>query len=227
MQFKILIIEDDIYMQKNIVEYLTSCNYNCTCANSISVGKQLFDKYFYHIIILDLGLPDGDGLTCLPFIKSIWDKTGVIIISARGKLDDRVDGLNLGADDYLIKPFHLSELNARINALLRCNKDNTNQVIQFEEITIDVTKNIITVCGNQVDFSRKEYDLMLYFLESRNRVLTKENLFEHVWGENSVFMGSSDFIYMHITRLRKKISKYTNVKYIKTIHGFGYKLEVH
>ena len=227
MKKEVLLIEDDLSLQKTVADYLNSSGFKCYCATTITEGKQLFDKKFYPIVLLDLGLPDGDGLDCIPFIKSIWEQTGVIIISARDKLEDRVDGLNLGADDYLVKPFHLSELNARINALLRRNCPIDNCILQFEDITIDTFNNSISISGIPVEFSRKEFDLLLYFFENKNRVLTKESLFEHVWGENSVFMDNSDFIYTNINRLRKKIKKNTGENYIKTVHGFGYKLEIH
>ena len=227
MKNEILLIEDDLELQKLVSDFLNKSGFRCVCANSISKGKVLFEKYKFQIVLLDLGLPDGDGLTCIPFIKSIWNETGVIIVSARDQLEDRVDGLNLGADDYLIKPFHLSELYARINALLRRNFQSVNYILEFEDIKIDTKANIISILGNQIDFSRKEFDLLLFFIENKNKVLTKENLFEHVWGENSVFMNNSDFIYTHINRLRKKIKNHTGENYIKTVHGFGYKLEIH
>jgi DNA-binding response OmpR family regulator len=227
MKKEILIIEDDLSLQKTLGDYLNNTGFNCTFSDTIRKGKKLFDKKFYPIVLLDLGLPDGDGLDCIPFIKSIWNQTGVIIISARDKLEDRVDGLNLGADDYLVKPFHLSELNARINALLRRNPQFENQILTFEEIEIDTQSNMVKIANKQIDFSPKEYGLLLYFFENRSKVLTKESLFEHVWGENSVFMDNSDFIYTHINRLRKKIKDQTGENYIKTVHGFGYKLEIH
>ncbi|MDQ2179316.1 response regulator transcription factor [Marinifilum sp. D714] len=227
MDKEILLIEDDLSLQKTVADFLKSSGFKCICATNIKEGKQLFDKKFYPIVLLDLGLPDGDGLDCIPFIKSIWNETGVIIISARDKLEDRVDGLNLGADDYLVKPFHLSELNARINALLRRNFHTHTSIIKFENIEIETQDRTIKIDGEHVDFSKKEYDLLLYFIENENRVLTKESLFEHVWGENSVFMDNSDFIYTHINRLRKKLKKHTGENYIKTVHGFGYKFEIH
>lgn len=227
MKKEILIIEDDISLLKTIVEFLEKSGFNCTQATTITKAKKIFDKKFYPIILLDLGLPDGDGLDCISFIKSIWENTGVIIISAREKLEDRVDGLNLGADDYLVKPFHLSELIARINALLRRNFHTDKTNVRYEEIEIETTDRTVKLSGEHVDFSKKEYDLLLYFIENENRVLTKESLFEHVWGENSVFMDNSDFIYTHINRLRKKIKTHTGENYIKTVHGFGYKLEIH
>ncbi|MUP39684.1 response regulator transcription factor [Labilibaculum euxinus] len=227
MKKEILIIEDDLSLQKILADYLSSCGFQCTCVELIKDGKSLFDKKFFHIVLLDLGLPDGDGLDCISFIKSIWSNTGVIIISARDKLEDRVDGLNLGADDYLVKPFHLSELNARINALVRRNFQAENQVLIFGELEIDTRSNQVKIRNEQVDFSRKEFDLLLYFIENKNRVLTKESLFEHVWGENPIFMDNSDFIYTHINRLRKKIKNHTGENYIKTVHGFGYKLDNH
>lgn len=225
MKKEILIIEDDLSLQKTVCEHIKNYDFQCTCVQSITAGKSLFEKKFFHIILLDLGLPDGDGLDCISFIKSIWDNTGIIIISARDQLEDRVDGLNLGADDYLVKPFHLSELNARINALLRRNFQSENQILNFNEIKIDTQFNQVYIGDKQVDFSRKEFDLLLYFIENKNKVLTKESLFEHVWGENSIFMDNSDFIYTHINRLRKKIKTYTGENYIKTVHGFGYKLD--
>ncbi len=227
MKRDVLVIEDDLILQKTIVDFLENSGFNCTKATTIAAAKEIFDKKFYPIILLDLGLPDGDGLDCITFIKSIWEDTGVIIISAREKLEDRVDGLNLGADDYLVKPFHLSELNARINALLRRNFHTEKTNVNFEDIEIDTIDRSVKISGEHVDFSKKEYDLLLYFIENINRVLTKESLFEHVWGENSVFMDNSDFIYTHINRLRKKIKNHTGENYIKTVHGFGYKLEIH
>lgn len=227
MKKKALIIEDDLSLQKMLCEFITNSGFHCTCTTSIAGSKALFEKKFFHIILLDLGLPDGDGLDCISTIKSIWDETGVIIISAREKLEDKVDGLNLGADDYLVKPFHLSELNARINALMRRHSHSEKSIIQFENIELDTTHSSVKISNNPVEFSKKEYNLLLYFIENKNRVLTKESLFEHVWGENSVFMDNSDFIYTHINRLRKKIKNHTGENYIKTVHGFGYKLEIH
>lgn len=225
MSKEILIIEDDLLLQQVVSEFLNNSGFQCTGVATVAGGKELFNKKYFPVVLLDIGLPDGDGLSCISFIRAVWDKTGVIIISARDKLEDRVDALNLGADDYLVKPFHLSELNARINALIRRNQPE--QLLNFGEITVNIKSNIVTIGEKQVDFSRKEFDLLLFFIENKNRVLTMESLFEHVWGENSVFMDNSDFIYTHINRLRKKIKAYTGKNYIKTVYGFGYKLEIH
>lgn len=225
MKKEILIIEDDLSLQKTISDYLKNIGFVCHNADTLAKGKVLFEKKFYPIVLLDLNLPDGEGMDYIPFIKAIWEKTCVIIISARDKLDDRVDGLNLGADDYLVKPFHLSELNARINALLRRNFKPENNIIKYNEIEIDPQSQTVKINDTDVEFSRKEFDLLLFFFENQNKVLTKESLFEHVWGENSVFMDNTDFIYTHINRLRKKIKMNTGCNYIKTVHGFGYKFE--
>jgi DNA-binding response OmpR family regulator len=227
MEKEVLLIEDDPGLQSTIRDFLENLGFKCTIATTIKNAKSIFERKFFHIILLDLGLPDGDGLNCISFIKSIWGQTGIIIISAREKLEDRIDGLNLGADDYLVKPFHLSELNARINALLRRNSHLYETTLKFEDINIDLSKNEVKISGSIVDFSKKEYDLLLFFIENKSRVLTKENLFEHVWGENSVFMDNVDFIYTHINRLRKKLKEHTGQNYIKTVHGFGYKIEIH
>lgn len=225
MKNEVLIIEDDISLQKTISDYLKNIGFICHEAETLAEGKKLFEKKFFPIVLLDLNLPDGVGFDYIPFIKSIWNKTGVIIISARDKLEDRVDGLNLGADDYLVKPFHLSELNARISALLRRNFQPECCLLKFNEIEIDTQAQIVKLNDNEVEFSRKEFDLLLFFFENQKKVLTKESLFEHVWGENSAFMDNSDFIYTHINRLRKKIKTHTGQNYIKTVHGFGYKFE--
>ncbi|TKG94280.1 response regulator transcription factor [Puteibacter caeruleilacunae] len=225
MKRTILLIEDDKNLQKAISSYLINSGYECDCTDSLIKGRALFEKYNYPIVLLDLNLPDGDGLEYIPYIKSLWEETGVLIISARDKLEDRIDGLNLGADDFLVKPFHLSELNARIQALLRRYNIGKKDIIQFNEIELDNTSQTVTINGELVSFSRKEYDLLLYFLINKGRVLTKESLFEHVWGENSVLMNNSDFIYTHMNRLRKKVKKHTGKDYIKTVYGFGYKLD--
>jgi DNA-binding response OmpR family regulator len=225
MKKEILIIEDDLSLQKTISDYLKNIGFVCYSSETLTEGKALFEKKFFPIVLLDLNLPDGEGLDYISHIKSIWNKTCVIIISARDKLDDRIDGLNLGADDYLVKPFHLSELNARINALLRRNFQPENKILKYNEIEIDPYSQTVKLNEIDVEFSRKEFDLILFFFENQNKVLTKENLFEHVWGENSAFMDNADFIYTHINRLRKKIKLHTGQNYIKTVHGFGYKFE--
>jgi DNA-binding response OmpR family regulator len=226
MKKEILLIEDDLSLQKIVCEHMQNAQFKCTCVQTIASAKSLFEKKFFHIVLLDLGLPDGDGLDCIASIKSIWKDTAILVISARDKLEDRVDGLNLGADDYLIKPFHLSELTARVNALMRRNFQSENQILQFGKIEIDTQLNRVLIANQIIDFSRKEFDLLLYFIENKKKVLTKESLFEHVWGENSVFMDNSDFIYTHINRLRKKIKANTGENYITTVHGFGYKLDI-
>ena len=226
MKDEILIIEDDLHLQNAICKYLESLHFKCIVASSISEGKNYFERKYYPIVLLDLSLPDGDGLNCISFIKSIWEQTGIIIISAREKLEDRVDGLNLGADDYLVKPFHLPELSARVNALLRRNHKKEERILEFGEIKIDLSTQQVFIAKSEVEMRKKEYDILLYFIENRNRVITKESLFEHVWGENSVFLDHSDFIYTQMTRLRKKIKKYAGHDYIKTIYRFGYQLKI-
>ncbi|MCT4615601.1 MAG: response regulator transcription factor [Marinifilaceae bacterium] len=225
MKIEILIVEDDCELQSSMSEYLESLNFKCVIAHSLKEAKQKFERKLFPIVLLDLGMPDGDGLSVIPIIKSLWEKTGIIIISAREKLEDRVDGLDLGADDYLVKPFHLSELNARINALLRRNFKKVDKTIEFGEIIVNTSRKLVKINNIDIEFTKKEYEILVFFLENKNRVITKENLFEYVWGENSVFMDHSDFIYTQITRLRRKLKKYTSKDYIKTIYGFGYQLK--
>ena len=225
MRTEVLIVEDDYSIQKGIVDFMQENGIKCTMVNCVKEARNLIERYLYQVILLDLGLPDGDGLDLITEIKTLWPQTGIIVISARDKLEDRVDGLNLGADDYLVKPFHLAELSARIHAVLRRKSPSINSVKNFEEIQIDTISNSVTIAGKEIELSKKEYHLLLFFIENQNRVLTKENLFEHVWGENSVFMNNADFIYTTINRVRKKLKMHCGNNYIKTIHGFGYKLE--
>ena len=169
-------------------------------------------------------LPDGNGLELLEQIKSRNISSGVIIISAKNALDDRVSGLDLGADDYITKPFHLSELNARIKSIYRRQNIQENQVVEFENIEIDTDKHEVSINGNSVEFTVKEQELLLYFISNKNRVLTKQNIADYLWGDNVDFLDSFDFVYQHIKNIRKKISKAGGPECIKTIYGLGYKL---
>jgi len=168
-------------------------------------------------------LPDGDGLDILRFIKEKQPSLGVLIISAKNSVDDRISGLDLGADDYLPKPFNLSELNARLRAIFRRRNQEGNSLISYHEITIDTEKQEVKVEDNTLDLTRKEYDLILYFIVNKNRVLTKQSIAEHLWGDYMDLMDSFDFVYQHIKNVRKKIVGAGGKDYIKTMYGSGYK----
>jgi len=220
---KILIIEDEIELLVAISNYLIKENYICELAENFSKASEKLSIYEYDVILLDITLPDGNGLELLKTVKKCQIKSGVIIISARNSLDDKVKGLDLGADDYMTKPFQLSELNSRIKAVLRRRKFDGTSILNYNEISINTDSKSITINGKEVIFTKKEYDLLLYFFINKNRVLTKEAIAEHLWDDNIDLADSFDFIYTHLNNIRKKIKNAGGTDYIKTIYGMGYK----
>ncbi len=181
-------------------------------------------QFGYDCVVVDLGLPYGNGLDLVSAIREIESKAGIIIISAKNALDDKLKGLELGSDDYLTKPFHLSELNARINAIVRRRKFEGNKIVHFNEIQLDSQAQRITVNGKAVDFTEKEYRLLEYFIANQRRVLTKSAIAEHVWGDEYVHAGDYDFIYSHIKNVRKKLLEAGSGDYIKTVYRSGYRM---
>ena len=173
-------------------------------------------------MVLDINLITGSGLEVLKILRKKKSDTPTIIISANNSLDDKLEGLDLGADDYLTKPFHLAELNSRIKAVLRRGKFGGSEQIQFNEITIDTRSKTAYLNHEPLQLTRKEYDLLLFFITNQGRVLSKEIIAEHLWGDNSDLADNFDFIYVHINNLRKKLTA-KSAKYIKTAYGSGYK----
>ncbi len=172
---------------------------------------------------MDINLPDGNGLDLLKIIKTNKPDTGVLIVSAKNSLDDKLIGLDLGADDYITKPFHLAELNSRINSLIRRQKFEGNHTITFNEIEIDPNAKTVKVNNSLVDLTKKEFFLLLYFITNKNRVLTKESIAEHLWGDSIDLADNFDFIYTHMRNLRKKLKAKGATDYMQTIYGLGYK----
>lgn len=221
---KILIIEDELELLIAINNFLVKENFICELAENYRKADERLSIYEYDIILLDITLPDGNGLLLLETIKKHQKRAGVIIISAKNALDDKLNGLDLGADDYIIKPFHLSELNSRIKAVLRRKQYDGSDIITFNEISINTGSKTLSINGNELALTKKEYDLILFFLINKNRVLTKEAIAEHLWGDNIDMADSFDFIYTHLNNIRKKIKHAGGNDYIKTIYGMGYKL---
>jgi len=220
---KILIIEDEIELLIVISNYLTKENYICELADNFQKAEDKLSIYEYDIILLDITLPDGNGLELIKLIENFNYKAGVIIISAKNSTDDKINGLDLGADDYMIKPFQLSELNSRIKALIRRRQFDGSNLLTFNEISINTDSKSIIINDKELTFTKKEYDLLLFFFINKNRVLTKEALAEHLWDDNIDLADNFDFIYTHLNNIRRKIKMTGGTDYIKTIYGMGYK----
>ena len=219
---KLLIAEDEISLQQSIVTFLDRDGNVCECASNYEEAIYKVSLYDYDVIILDVNLVTGSGLEVLKHLKKEKKKTGVIIISANNSLSDKLEGLDLGADDYITKPFHLAELNSRIKAVLRRGKFGGDENIVFNEIRVDTGAKAAYVLDKPLTLTRKEYDLLLFFITNKNRILSKEIIAEHLWGDNSDLADNFDFIYVHINNLRKKLTS-EGAKYIKTAYGSGYK----
>lgn len=220
---KVLVVEDEFELLNTTCEYLQKEEFICESAATYFEAEDKLITYKYDIVILDINLPDGNGLDLLKLIKEKTPETGVLIVSAKDSLDDKLKGLDLGADDYITKPFHLAELNSRVNSLIRRKKFRGSKNIVFNEIEID--PEAITVMANKkiLDLTKKEYHLLLYFITNKNRVLTKEAIAEHLWGDNIDLVDNFDFIYTHMRNLRKKMKKNGANDYLQTIYGLGYK----
>lgn len=222
---KILIVEDEREMAKSIVQYLRQESYVTEVAYTAKEADEKILMHEYDCILLDITLPDGNGLKILERLKEEGKLDGVIIISARNSIDDRIVGLNMGADDYLPKPFHLAELGARVSAVIRRKRFGGNNTITLHEITIDLLGKTVSVNGKTVDLTRKEYDLLLFLASNKNRVVTKNAIAEHLSGDDADVFDNFDFIYAHMKNLKKKLQEVNCPDYIKTIYGLGYKFE--
>ncbi len=221
---KVLLVEDERELAENIRTYLQRGGLICEAVHSAREAEDRLSAFPYDVIILDIMLPDGSGLEVLRSVRKERPEAGVLIISAKDALDDKVQGLELGADDYLTKPFHLPELNARLKAIIRRRKFEGRTQVTFQEITIDTDTLEVRVGDQQLDLTLKEYELLLFMVTNKNRVLTKQIIAEHLWGDNVDFLNSFDFVYQHVKNLRKKITAAGGQDYIKTIYGLGYKL---
>lgn len=220
---KVLIIEDETALQQSIQKYLEHQGFVCEVAGHFRTGMEKVNQFNYDCVVVDIGLPYGNGLDIVKELKEIESKSGIIIISAKNALEDKLKGLELGSDDYLTKPFHLSELNARINAIIRRRNFGGSKIIQFQEIKLDAEALRVTVDGKAVELTDKEYQLLEYFIANQRRVLTKAAIASHIWGDEYDQVSNYDFIYTHIKNLRKKLIDAGSGDYIKTIYGTGYR----
>jgi DNA-binding response OmpR family regulator len=222
---KILIIEDENELAESIATYLAQEQYLCEFASTCAEALNKIRLYDYACILLDIGLPDGNGLSVLAGLKALNKQDGVIIISAKDALDDKIKGLQIGADDYLTKPFHLSELTARIYSIIRRKHFNNANIISQNELEINILAKTVAVNTKQIALTKKEFDLLMYFVGNKNRVISKSTLAEYLSGDIADMLDNHDFIYAHVKNLKKKLMEAGCSPYIKTVYGTGYKWE--
>lgn len=223
---KILIIEDEPQMLENMRQTLEREQYTVETAVDFATASDKISVYDYDCILLDITLPDGNGLELLKQLKKQGKHDGIIIVSAKDSLDDRLEGLNLGADDYLPKPFHMAELHARVRAIVRRRNFEGYQYIEIGNLSLDPENRTVKVANIEVIFNRKEYDILLYLISNKTRLVTKSALAEHVWGDHIDQADSFDFIYSQIKNLRKKLTASGADIEIEAIYGVGYKISV-
>lgn len=221
---KILIIEDEPVMQENIRESLLKEKFTVETASDYNSALSKVNDYDYDCILLDIMLPGGSGLDILKELKRLHRSDSVLIISAKDSLDDKITGLELGADDYLTKPFHLAELNARVKSVIRRKYAQGDISISLGNLLLWPDKREVSIAGNPLILNRKEYDLLYYFLVNPNRVISKISLAESVWGDNIDQADNLDFIYSQVKNLRKKLKQAEATVELVAIYGFGYKM---
>ncbi len=220
---KLLLIEDEKELALSIQKYLTDKDFVCEWVYNKKDAIEKISIYDYDCILLDLMLPDGNGFDILKELKHQNKAEGIIIISAKETLETRIEGFEIGADDYLTKPFHLSELLVRIQALIRRKNFNGNNIVVFNEISIDILSRTVKVNNKPVEITKKEIDLLLYLIGNENRVLSKSAIAEHLSGDMADMLDNHDFVYAHIKNLKKKLNDAGSGDYIKSVYGLGYK----
>ncbi|MEY8758423.1 response regulator transcription factor [Chryseobacterium tongliaoense] len=220
---KILTIEDNKELAQSITYYLEEEHYICECVYSYHEALERLSFNSYDCILLDIMLPDGNGLNLLNYIKTEKINSGILIISAKDALDDKIHGLEKGADDYITKPFHLPELHARLRAVFRRKKMDGYNDVKFNEIVLNTDTYEVFIQKARLDVTQKEFELLLYFLVNKNRVLSKQSIANHLWGDYTDNLANFDFVYQHVKNLRKKIGAAKGNDYIETIYGLGYK----
>jgi DNA-binding response OmpR family regulator len=222
---KVLLVEDEKMLANSICEFLQKEKYICETASTFIAASEKIFLHQYDCIILDINLPDGLGFDLIHEIKEKKQDTGILILSARNSLDDKLKGLDLGSDDYLAKPFHLSELNARLKAIIRRKNFNTVNELEIHDFRLDLNSKTIWLKNQELILSNKEYDLLLYFIRNSNRVLSKNSIAEHLWGDDMDMVEDYDLLYAQIKNLRKKINLLSKEEYIHTVYGMGYQFK--
>lgn len=220
----VLIVEDERSLSHEMEIYLSRQNFNCDVAFN---GKSASDKIHansYDFILLDLGLPDMDGLDLLKESKKSGIESAFIVLTARGEVEDKIAGLDLGADDYISKPFSLAELQSRMQAILRRKHGLKSNVIHIHDFEIDIQNRTVHCAGQSINLTKKEFDLLHYLALHKNRVLTRIQLTEHIWGDVLEDDYESNYIDVHVKNLRKKLSAHSSTDWFETVRGVGYRV---
>lgn len=223
---KVLVIEDEQDLLNDIVQYLCSNSFICDKADNIYTAREKLNLYEYDCVILDITLPVGSGMDILRELKGAFKPCGVLIISAKGSLDDKLTGLELGADDYLTKPFHLPELAARVHAINRRRVFAGNDVMVLDRLIVNIQDKYVKTQDGPIDLTRKEFELLMYFISNKDRVVTKEAIIDHLWNMQSNMVDHYDLIYVHIRNLRKKLMESGCPDYIHAVYGIGYRFQI-
>lgn len=223
---KLLVIEDEKQLQDSLKAILEKEMYVVDVASDFHAAMQKLFAFEYDCIILDIMLPFGSGLEILKVLKEKEKSGNVIIISAKDSLEDKINGLELGADDYLTKPFHNAELNARVKAVLRRKNLQGKNTIDLANVIMDFDQRTVKINDSKVDFNRKEFDILSYLIFNKNRLVTHVALAEHVWGDHIEDADNFDFIYSQIKNLRKKLQDANAGVKLRSVYGVGYKMEL-
>jgi len=222
----VLIVEDEKTLAYEMADFLKKAFYVCDLAHTLEKGIESVSINRYDFILIDLGLPDGDGLDMLHQVKAYNPEAAIIILTARGNLEDRVKGLDLGADDYLAKPFYLLELQSRMQAIARRKFNIKEELIPLGDFQVDLQKRLLLYGHETIELSRKEFDLLSYLLLHKNRVLTRMQLSEHIWGTLAVDDFDSNYIDAHIKNIRKKLNAWASTDWLETVRGVGYRIKI-
>ena len=222
----ILLVEDELELAKSTLAYLSENGFSPFLAKDLKSARKLLKQENFSAVLLDLGLPDGDGMSLIKEIKNAKNEIGLIIVSAKDALEKKVEGLELGADDYLTKPFFFPELNARLKSVIRRLNLEANKEIVLNEITLFPEQMRILIHGKEIELTAKEFGLLLYFVSNQNRVISKTTLGEFMSSNYADYGFTDDVVYTHIKNLKKKLSVSDADDYIKNVYGVGYKFTV-
>jgi DNA-binding response OmpR family regulator len=223
---RILLVEDHMQIAKEIKVFLEKEDYICDWSNNFQQASENIAVNLYDFILLDLGLPDGDGLDLIDEIKEYQKDASIIILTARAEVDDRITGLQLGADDYIPKPFSLLELKARMHAILRRKFGGKKDILKIGGFDFDLQNKIVSFGSEQIDFTHKELKLLFFLILNKNRIINRFQLSEHLWGEQLDDQYQSNYIDVHISNLRKKLGNFEQIEWLETVRGLGYRIRI-